>query len=509
MSESVEEKDHWNALFSREDPWDYSSAYEQQKYRHTLEMLPEEPLAQALELGCAEGLFTEMLSNYAGEILAMDISERALERATERCAGQKNVTFEQHDIAQGLNVGNFDLIVCSEILYYLRDRYALAAFASQVKQALRPGGYLLMTHANMVSDDKTQTGFDFNELGAKSIGETFSSEQGLGFVRELRTDLYRVQLFRRSQISEDPAFSSEVRFPKPPRELILRDVEFEHNAIKRGGCVVTAAEARHCWVSAQVPILMYHRVASDGPEALSPYRVSQEHFEKQLAYLQRHGYHSLGMSDFYESWFKRGLQPMPGKPIVLTFDDAYLDFYETAWPLLRKYGFTAIIFVPVNFVEGQADWDDEFGEPAKLMSWKQIAELHTRGIEVGSHGCSHTRLSDLSESEVSEDAIRSKEILEQKLAAPVIHYCYPYTVSNNKIQPLIAAAGYQSAVGGKMGETPNWQNPFNIPRIEIFASDSMDDFIGKLPQASLAPVEERMIYYRLREARDRATYMGR
>jgi peptidoglycan/xylan/chitin deacetylase (PgdA/CDA1 family)/SAM-dependent methyltransferase len=509
MSERVEEKDHWNALFSREDPWDYSSAYEQQKYRHTLDMLPEEPFARTLELGCAEGLFTEMLSKYAGEVLAMDISERALERATARCAGQKNVTFVQHDIAQGLNVGDFDLIVCSEILYYLRDRYALAAFAGQVKQALRPGGYLLMTHANMVSDDKTQTGFDFNAIGAKFIGETFSSEQGLEFVRELRTDLYRVQLFRRSQISDRPLSLSEARIPQPPREVTLRDVDFEHTTIKRGGCVVTAAEARHCWVSARVPFLMYHRVAVDGPEALSPYRVSPVRFEQQLAYLQRHGYRSLSMGDFYESWFKRGLQPMPGKPIVLTFDDAYLDFYETAWPLLRKYGFTATIFVPVNFVEGQADWDSEYGEPAKLMNWEQIAELHTQGVGVGSHGCSHTMLPELSDSEVSEDAKRSKDILEQKLAAPVTDYCYPYTVSNNKIQQLIAAAGYQSAVGGKMRETPDWQNPFNIPRIEIFASDSTDDFIRKLPAASPAPVADRMNFYRLRAARDRVTYMDR
>jgi peptidoglycan/xylan/chitin deacetylase (PgdA/CDA1 family) len=470
MSECIEEKNYWNTLFSREDPWDYSSAYEQQKYRHTLEILPDEPFARALELGCAEGLFTKMLSGYADEVLAMDISERALERATKKCAGQDNVLFLQHDIAQGINVGGFDLIVCSEILYYLRDRYALAAFAGQVKHALRPGGYLLMTHANMVSDDKTQTGFDFNEIGAKFIGETFSSEQELDFVHELRTDLYRVQLFRRSQTPDRARFSSDVRSPQPPREVTLKDVDFEHAAIKRGGCIVTGAEARHCWVSPQVPVLMYHRVANDGPEALSPYRISPECFEQQLAYLQRYGYHSLTIADFNDSWFKRSLQPMPGKPVVLTFDDAYLDFYETAWPLLRKYGFKATIFVPVNFVDGQADWDLEYGAPAKLMNWEQIIDLHAQGVWVGSHGCSHTKLSDLSESEVSEDAKRSKDILEQKLGAEVSDYCYPYTVSNKKIQQLIAATGYQSAVGGKGGESPVWQNPFNIPRIEIFGS---------------------------------------
>ncbi|MCK4822848.1 methyltransferase domain-containing protein, partial [bacterium] len=303
MSKSVEEKNYWDSVFSREDPWDYSNAYEQQKYRHTLDMIPEGSLSRVLELGCAEGLFTKMLSEKAGDILAVDISERALKRASVRCAGLENVKFEQHDISQGMQAGKYDLIICSEILYYLRDRYAVETFAGQVKEALPPDGYLLMTHANMVSDDKSQTGFDFNEIGASFIGETFSSEPGLEFIRELRTELYRVQLFRRTQTSEKFPPLSEERIPRPPREVIQREVDFEHNAIKRGGCLVTAAEARHCWVSTEVPVLMYHRVAHKGPEALSPYRVSPGVFEQQLAYLQRHGYNSLTLGEFYDAWF--------------------------------------------------------------------------------------------------------------------------------------------------------------------------------------------------------------
>ena len=132
------------------------------KYRHTLDMMPDGSLSRVLELGCAEGLFTEMLSEKADDILAVDISDRALKRASARCAGFENVKFEQHDIAQGIHEGVFDLIICSELLYYLRDCYAVERFAGQVKEALPLGGYLLMTHANMVSDDKSQTGFDFS-----------------------------------------------------------------------------------------------------------------------------------------------------------------------------------------------------------------------------------------------------------------------------------------------------------------------------------------------------------
>ena len=366
-----------------------------------------------------------------------------------------------------------------------------------------------MTHANMVSDDKSQTGFDFNEIGARFIGETFSSEPGLEFIRELQTELYRVQLFRRSQASTKSSSFSGARAPHPPLEVTLRDVAFEHHTIKRGGCVVTAAEARHCWVSNRIPVLMYHRIANNGPDALSPYRVSPDMFERQLSYLQRYGYTGLSMGEFYDSWFNSGLQPVPGKPIVLTFDDAYLDFYENAWPLLRKYGFKATVFVPVDFVAGHADWDAEYGEPAKLMSWEHITELHEQGVSFGSHSCSHTRVSELSESELYEEAKRSKDTLEKKLSAEVSDYCYPYTIASKQARQVIASAGYKSAVGGKGGANPDWQDPYYIPRIEIFGSDSMDDYTNKIPAAEPASVSQRMKYNRLRSLRDRATYMNR
>ena len=189
----IEEKDYWDAVFYREDPWDYTSAYEQQKYMHTLDMIPGESLSSVLEVGCAEGHFTKMLAGRAQNIRAVDISKRALDRAIKRCAGLENIKFDQHDISHGVYPGQYDLIICSEILYYLRDKYAVERFAKQIKESLPLGGHLLMTHANMVSDDKSQTGFDFNEIGAKFIGKTFSSEPGLEFIRELQTDLYRVQ----------------------------------------------------------------------------------------------------------------------------------------------------------------------------------------------------------------------------------------------------------------------------------------------------------------------------
>ncbi len=502
-SEALGEKDYWNHLFRREDPWNYTGAYEQTKYRHTLELLPTQDIANALEIGCAEGLFTAMLAPRTRSLLAVDISAAALARARNRCAGMLHVSFLEHDIANGVPGDGYDLIVCSEILYYLRDSDALAAFARRVRESLGVGGHLVMTHANMVSDDRNETGFDFNEIGVKFIGEAFAGCDGLEFVRELRTDLYRVQLFRRSteaRVSEEATV---------PREVLLREhADFFLPSIKWGGCAMTAAEARHLWRVRDVPVLMYHRVADDGPDALAPYRVSPADFERQLAWLQRHGWHGMDLGGYCKRRFSEGRQEIPGKPVILTFDDAYVDFYRNAWPLLRKYGFPATVFIPTEFVGGCADWDAGFGPPAPIMSWEQMAELQREGVAFGSHSCAHRRVWEMEPAELLSDAIRSKKTIEERLGAPISGYCYPFAAADPNSRRIIKEAGYEWAVCGRGGNPPERNDPRYIPRIEVFGNDLFERFVSCLPVPEPTGEEQRQRYFELKARRDRATYMG-
>jgi peptidoglycan/xylan/chitin deacetylase (PgdA/CDA1 family)/SAM-dependent methyltransferase len=505
MPSTIEEVNYWEEIFSNKDPWNYTSDYEQTKYKYTIEMLSELNIITAVELGCAEGHFTEKLAPRVSKLLAVDISERALVRAQERCVNLPNVCFAQHDIGKGVPEGKFDLMVCSEILYYLRDRYALQLFAKKAVKAMNIGGYLILTHANMVSDDRTQTGFDFNEIGAKFIGEIFSSKPELEFIRELQTQLYRIQLFRRKQISIGFNFFNK-KTPCLPREIVRREANFEHPAIKWGGCAVTASEARHCWITRIVPIFMYHRIADDGPSDLAPYRVSPVVFERQLAYLQRHGYNSITLDQYSQFYFDEGKNFAEGRIVIFTFDDAYLDFYENAWPLLKKYCFNATVFVPTDYIGGFAQWDEKFGQPAPIMSWDQIVELKSHGVSFGAHSCSHRRLGDLSTKEVLDEAVKSKTILEHNLGIKITGYSHPYNEVN---QTVTKNAGYLYAVGCNNGNPPDRVDQHNIPRIEIFGQDSIDDFIAKIPPPEPAGIKQRTAYYRLRKARDRATYMMR
>ena len=125
------ERLRWETTFSKPDPWKYDSEYEVTKRNHVLELLPDGPIHSALEVGCAEGHFTALLSPRVGKLTAIDISERALERAKARCAMARNVSFVRCDMHERIPDGPFDLIICTEVLYYLYDQYALEDFVSR------------------------------------------------------------------------------------------------------------------------------------------------------------------------------------------------------------------------------------------------------------------------------------------------------------------------------------------------------------------------------------------
>jgi len=495
------ESEYWNGLFAREDPWDYGNAYEQMKYGHTLELLAGVPASRVIELGCAEGHFTAMLAPLAGRLLAVDISAAALARAKSRCVGLDNVDFLEFDIADGIPGDDHDLIVCSEVLYYLRDAEAVTTMAERARDSLRLGGHVILTHARVVSDDPTATGFDFNEIGAKFIGDTFCACEGLEFVLELRTDLYYIQLFRRTGQEGVPDHPG-------PREVLQRShAPISHPAIKWGGCQVTLGEARNLWRTRDVPVLMYHRIADDGPEALAPYRVSPAQFERQLAWLSRNGWHGMDLAAYCRHRFSGSFGELPGKPVILTFDDAYRDFYHSAFPLLHRYGFSATVFVPVDFVGDCAQWDAQYGPPAEIMGWEEMAHLRRHGIAFGSHSCAHQRASEMGPEALLADAVRSKAVIEEKLGGPVTGFCYPYASADPHSREVIRQAGYDWAVCGRGGNPPDLENPYYIPRIEVIGGEPMEHFIARLPSPREVDEGARQNYLRLRARRDRATYM--
>ncbi|MCR4403762.1 MAG: nodulation S family protein [Candidatus Acetothermia bacterium] len=139
---------YFERLYRRgSDPWNYSTSdYEQRKYRLVLEILPRASYSRVLELGSSEGVFTAMLGPLGTEVLGIDISHLACERARARCAPFPNIRFRAADIREAELEGRFDLILCSEVLYYLGGRRVLAGVRDKLADLLADGGQLVLVN---------------------------------------------------------------------------------------------------------------------------------------------------------------------------------------------------------------------------------------------------------------------------------------------------------------------------------------------------------------------------
>jgi len=140
--------------YRRPDPWNYAdSPYERRKYALKLELLHrangKRPYGRVLELGCGEGEFTRLLAEgEVGEsIVGVDVVPAALDRARRRLAAFPQVSLIQENLAHGLPRGPFDLILASEIVYYLGIPRRVAVFAGRVVENLAPGGCVLLVSA--------------------------------------------------------------------------------------------------------------------------------------------------------------------------------------------------------------------------------------------------------------------------------------------------------------------------------------------------------------------------
>lgn len=128
------------------DPWRFeTSSYEARKYDATLDALPAGCFARAFEIGCSIGVLTARLAPLCKELLAVDVSEKALEMARRRCQHMPHVLFSKGQVPQDWPDGRFDLILLSEVLYYF-DEADLDRLATRVCLSITPGGTVQMVH---------------------------------------------------------------------------------------------------------------------------------------------------------------------------------------------------------------------------------------------------------------------------------------------------------------------------------------------------------------------------
>lgn len=471
--EVVDYKDeaYWEGIFSAKDPWDYRNPYEAVKYDQTIDLLDGRHFDDALEIACAEGEFTRRLAPLCERILATDIAPSAVERAAEKLRDLGNVTCRKLDLLTDELPGDFDLIVCSEVLYYLEDDAMLARFCGKVAEHLRPGGWFITAHAKLTVDEPDRTGFGWPHLfGATGIGNAFAATPGMARDAEFETPLYRIQRFRKlaeNEAEEQVAppkldlRQGKVASPMPAR--IAEMVKW------RGGKEIPdAAEWR------DFPVLMYHRIADDGPAGLAQWRTSPAAFEAQLAWLAENGWQGISFERM--TWAVLWQTALPPKSVMLTFDDATQDFLDEALPLLHRYGFPATLFVPTDNVGGAADWDAAYGEPAPILSWDDITALRQQDITIASHGSAHVHLSMLDGEAIVRNLAGSKAMLEAALAQDVRGVAYPFGDFDEPVADLARTVGFEFGFTCFDGFVSLASHRLMLPRREVKGGITLEDF---------------------------------
>ena len=192
----------FDSIFSeRQDPWESTtSASERERFAVTFSVLDAAGVMQfgtAVELGCAEGIFTERLAPRCGQLLALDYSEVALSRARERLAGHARITFRRWDMRREPLTGSHDLVVAMGVLTSLYRPGDVRRVSAQVVSCVKPGGFLLFSDVRQSTVFETAWWGKYVMRGGDQIRRHLSRNPSLETVSQADTKSHVFALYRR------------------------------------------------------------------------------------------------------------------------------------------------------------------------------------------------------------------------------------------------------------------------------------------------------------------------
>ncbi len=237
-----------------------------------------------------------------------------------------------------------------------------------------------------------------------------------------------------------------------------------------------------------VPVLNYHQIEEKNG---NPLTLWPDQFEAQMAYLADEGYTTITIDEMMDA-LENGT-PLPEKPVIITFDDGYADNYEYAYPILKKYGFKATIFLIYDFTNTYPNY----------LTWEQINEMKESGlIHFESHTMTHANLAELnSADELRHEIADSHDLLSEKLGYDMHYIAYPGGRVNAEIEEITRAAGYRGGFTVHYGLSTPEEGRYQMDRIPIFGANmhTLTRFKLRLAFAPLiAPLEDLRLELRAR-----------
>ena len=220
-----------------------------------------------------------------------------------------------------------------------------------------------------------------------------------------------------------------------------------------------------------IPILMYHRLGAvpcRGSKFRNQY-VPPKMFARQMKYLFKHGYQTVSVRDLIN--YAEQQIPAKDKKICITFDDGYESFYIYGFPILRKYNFTAIVFLVADYINRTCLNDND---PEPMLKTEQIKEVAEAGIDFGSHSFSHRSLIELDAEKLEKEVKESKTVLEKLLGKQIESFSYPYGAFNETVKKVVQQ-NYKAAFSTK--KPVSGVHHFELPRIDINKDKILPVFI--------------------------------
>ena len=201
---------------------------------------------------------------------------------------------------------------------------------------------------------------------------------------------------------------------------------------------------------------MYHNIGYEQ----SSHFVSPENFAKQMEFLKNKGYQVITLDELVEGI--KNKKRFKRNELVITFDDGYKENFEYAYPILKKFGFPAIIFLVSDYM----------GNEKRFLNWNQIRIMSKGGISFGGHTKTHCYLGlEKNDQVIWEQVGDCKKSIEQEIGVPVKYFCYPTGGFNEKVKEIVKEAGYKGACTTNRGFVSLNSDVYELKRVKITNSD--------------------------------------